>query len=749
MSRPVAAIVGAILLTWVHPARAESTADVEAILQDPVVTTPSSSASGASVAPGTSTSVSSEELRAHGIRTLDEAINYLTLGMMTGHNMHSVEVGARGVLLHADYNTHVLLLVNGVPQNEPWNGTANFDRGAGVPFELVDHIEVMLGPGSVIYGSQAMLGVVNIVTKRARNYAGLHLITEAELASPLGPGYTIRSPSSGGYASDLGKGTRWGFGYGREFRLFNSPAELTLQLEYYRFRGAAIEFANQDYGEDAVTGQPKSFGPGQTAGVWGGKATRSWYSDVPTSFMRLMFGDFTLAGRAGAYTRSAPYNDYLIRSFGDFDPPRDYERDTFFDLSLRHEKALSSVLALSSQVYAASNRYRWFNSSSAAEDCEAWQTTGCRYDLKGNGRRFGADVRGTLDWNDPLHMSTVLGGSILVRDVYSSMVARSEFGDAQSMATIDTTDALGALHVQQLLRPVRIADINLGGRFDIDNRFGQRFSPRTALAITSWTGATWKASYSEAFRAPSAYELNYTDRLTQIPATSLSPEITRTVELSFEQRVAAHRFLVGVFRSWWSDLVYLAALSPEEVQSQLDSGKVGPDATEVWQYRNVARIDNWGFNAAYGLAFLDRRLRFDTNVTGAKTRVHDGGFQPGEPVSAPRFFGNARITIDPGLQLPVIGLASVFRSRSLSDRYYDGGFARPPTAPQSWELRTTLSGHVPAARGLSYRVSFSYNLARVAPYNIGAMQYAYDASTPAHLQPINRFYGFAGLQYDY
>ena len=748
MSRHPRTLFSLLALAWAGSAHAEGTSDVEAILQDPVVTTPSNAAEGASTAPGTSTSISAEELRIHGIRTLDEAINYASLGMMTGHNMHSVEVGARGVLLHGDYGNHVLLLVNGVPQNEPWDGSAFFDRGAGIPFELVDHIEVMLGPGSVIYGSQAMLGVVNIVTKRARDYTGLHLITEGELVSPLGANYSIRSPSSSGYAADLGKGVRWSAGYGKEFRLFDVPSELTLQLEYYRFKGASVEFANQEYGNDSATGMPKNFGPRAQPGVWGGKATQSWFSEVPTSYARLIVGDFTLATRAGANTRSAPYNDYLVRSVGNFDPSNDYERDTFFDVSLRHEKAMSSLFTLSSQVYAASNRYRWFDSTSGVEDCDVWQTSGCKYDLIGIGRRLGADVRGSFEWHDALHMSTVIGGSAQIRNVYSRMIVHSELGNGHPMATMNTTDAVGAVHVQHSLRPFKEIDINLGGRFDIDQRFGSRFSPRTAVALTTWPGATWKTSYSEAFRAPTAYELNYTDHLTQVPASSLGPEITRTVELSFEQRIAAHRLFFGVFRSWWTDMVFTSTLSPEEVQAMANAGAVEPGATDVYQFRNLSRIDNWGFNAAYGFAFLERRLRFDTNLTGSKTRVTDP-VQLGEPTGAPHFFGNARISLDPGAQLPIIGLATVFRARSLSDRYYDGGFARPPVAPQSWEFRGTLSGHVPSVTGLSYRVSTTYSVTRVAPYNIGALQYALDSNTQSYQQPINRLYGFVGLQYDH
>ena len=150
------------------PALQAQSEDLEALMEQSIVSTPSKSAESSSTAPATSSVITAEELRAHGLRSLNEAINYASLGMVTTSPEHAVEIGARGVLLTGDYGNHVLLLIDGVPANEPWNGTAYFERGAGVPFELIDHIEVTLGPGSVMHGAQAMLGVVNIVTKRAR-----------------------------------------------------------------------------------------------------------------------------------------------------------------------------------------------------------------------------------------------------------------------------------------------------------------------------------------------------------------------------------------------------------------------------------------------------------------------------------------------------------------------------------------------------------------------------------------------------
>src|SRR5690242_9084822 len=105
--------------------------------------------------------------------------------MVTQNPLHSVEVGARGVLLTADFGNHVLLLLNGQILNEQWDGTAYFERGAAIPWELIDHIEVILGPGSVLYGSNAMLGVINVVTRRAQDYGTFVATVDMDASAPL------------------------------------------------------------------------------------------------------------------------------------------------------------------------------------------------------------------------------------------------------------------------------------------------------------------------------------------------------------------------------------------------------------------------------------------------------------------------------------------------------------------------------------------------------------------------------------
>jgi len=167
----VTALIAALsVVALPRVAAADDPSDLEALLAQPIVATASETAEDASTAPASTTTITAEDLRRYGIHSLDEAINYLSLGMITQNPLHSVDVGSRGVLLTADFGNHMLLLVNGHSMNEQWDGTAYFDRGAAIPFELIDRIELILGPGSVLYGSNAMLGVINIITKRARQY---------------------------------------------------------------------------------------------------------------------------------------------------------------------------------------------------------------------------------------------------------------------------------------------------------------------------------------------------------------------------------------------------------------------------------------------------------------------------------------------------------------------------------------------------------------------------------------------------
>lgn len=104
-------------------------------------------------------------------------------------------VGLRG--LGAFEQGRVLVLVDGVPVNKTDNGDVNWHR---LDPAAVHRIEIQKGPGSAMYGTYAMGGVINIVTKGAGDRLRGELTAEAgtddtwggrlSLAGPLGKGPT-------------------------------------------------------------------------------------------------------------------------------------------------------------------------------------------------------------------------------------------------------------------------------------------------------------------------------------------------------------------------------------------------------------------------------------------------------------------------------------------------------------------------------------------------------------------------------
>ena len=76
-----------------------------------------------------------------------------------------------------------LVLIDGVRVNNPFNNA--FDL-ANLAVDNIDHIEVIRGPQSTLYGSEALGGVINIVTKQCTgNPTGPVMTTREVSASPM------------------------------------------------------------------------------------------------------------------------------------------------------------------------------------------------------------------------------------------------------------------------------------------------------------------------------------------------------------------------------------------------------------------------------------------------------------------------------------------------------------------------------------------------------------------------------------
>jgi nicotinamide mononucleotide transporter PnuC len=88
-------------------------------------------------------------------------------------------VGIRGFERGGDYNSRVLLLLNGLRTNDNVSNQAYIAEEFSVDVDLIERVEVIRGPSSAIYGSNAFFAVINVVTRPGSSFAGTEIATTA------------------------------------------------------------------------------------------------------------------------------------------------------------------------------------------------------------------------------------------------------------------------------------------------------------------------------------------------------------------------------------------------------------------------------------------------------------------------------------------------------------------------------------------------------------------------------------------
>lgn len=118
----------------------------------------------ANEAPADISVITSEEIELYGYRTLAEILNTLRDFHVTNDRSYEY-IGVRGIALPGDYNTRILLLVDGHRANDNVYDSMAVGLDAPIDVGAIERVEVMRGPGSSLYGSNAFLAVVNVVTR--------------------------------------------------------------------------------------------------------------------------------------------------------------------------------------------------------------------------------------------------------------------------------------------------------------------------------------------------------------------------------------------------------------------------------------------------------------------------------------------------------------------------------------------------------------------------------------------------------
>jgi iron complex outermembrane receptor protein len=477
-----------------------STLPLEALMQMRVVTTASRFAQPISDAPSSAVVLTAADIRAFGWHTLADALATLP-GLYVTNDRNYAYVGARGFLRPGDYNSRFLLLVDGMRVNDAVYDQALVGTEGLLDMDVVKRIEFVPGPGSAVYGSNALFGVINVVT---RDGSGL-------------PG--VQGTFAAGTQGERKARTSYGW-HGQ------NGADLLLSASAFTRTGRDLYFPEFD-----------------AATTNNGIARRMDWDRAQNVLVKGSFAGVTLSASHVARTKGVP-----TASFQSLFGAPDRTRDTQTSIGLAWNAQVAPALALAAQLHEGQADYEGMG----------WYPGGTKPALNIDGahaRWYDAGVSATLT---VLPRHKIVLGAELGRDAH-----RDQYNyDAQPYAP-QLDDHRGAVRRAVFAEDeIRLADnllVNAGLRYD--DHTGpdvHRFSPRAAIVFKPTPADTIKLIGGSAFRTPNAYEMFYAvpGMDGQIANPDLRAERVRTHELVLEHALAdvGHATL-SLFRYAVDDLI--------------------------------------------------------------------------------------------------------------------------------------------------------------------------------------------------
>ncbi|MCY1022920.1 TonB-dependent receptor plug domain-containing protein [Pyxidicoccus sp. MSG2] len=137
---------------------------LEELMQVEIVT-PTKQPQKLEQAPAIVSVITREEIATWGYRSVAEALEHVP-GFYIIRDFVTPNLGVRGLSSgHRAYNRTLKVLINGQPTTFRADGT-NFLGLEFIPMRIIERIEVVRGPASALYGANAYLAVVNVITRQ-------------------------------------------------------------------------------------------------------------------------------------------------------------------------------------------------------------------------------------------------------------------------------------------------------------------------------------------------------------------------------------------------------------------------------------------------------------------------------------------------------------------------------------------------------------------------------------------------------
>jgi iron complex outermembrane receptor protein len=431
-------------------------------------------------APANVTVINRAEMRAHRYRTLPDVLRSVTGMYVVDDTMYSF-LNVRGYGLSDDFNNRVLVLLNGHVLNA-FDGSQGYNlHDFNLDLATVDHIEVIKGPGSAIYGNGAFFAVINIVT-----------------VAPDEPGATGVS-ITGGFPDKTIEGAASAGGVHGDFRYLVSA------------HGTQVRFRPLTF--DAYDSRKN---PGEPRAIPGGRVNNN-DNHVAAAYATLGWREFTLSTYASHRLGNLPTAPY----YADFNAKSDRISDEryYADLAWVHEFSLAQVTA---RAYGDLGKY---------EDFLPYKDDGGLYRDRIQNSLGGGEVRSV--WLLPASNRLLAGVEMarhrpfIVSDYRAAYQARL---GTQKPWYYTQTNA----YLQDEWRPLGALAITLGGQVNANTLYGAAFLPRASIVATPLEQHTVKLLYSEGIRQPTPWERFFFDETTYLANLDVESERLRTVEAIYE-----------------------------------------------------------------------------------------------------------------------------------------------------------------------------------------------------------------------
>ncbi|MES2605006.1 MAG: TonB-dependent receptor, partial [Pseudomonadota bacterium] len=454
------------------------------------------------------------EIQAFGWRSLGEVLSSLP-GMYTTYDRQYGYLGTRGFGLPGDYNTRILIAINGNRLNDAVYDAAMTGREFPVDMNLIERIEVLAGPGGAIYGQNAMLGVVNVITRKGQQVDGGELTASYQ---------DLQRRYEGGL--------RWGkvLANGVDVMVSASGLQADGADLYMRYPGAGPG------GTDVV---------GDAAGLDG--------EHDEEFFARIGKNAWSFELMSGAHRKDDPTGAF----FSDPLTPERYQADLYQYLHLQYAEANTDELTVFGRLFVGRERY----TSLADYD-------GVPNFSTGSSNWYGAEGR-LLYTALPAH-KLLLG--VELQDNARADQTTDDLIRPGLDLNIPNDGYRAGIFVQDEWQFALAWSTSLGLRLDRNNVTGTKASPRAALIWRADQDTTVKALYGRAHRAPNTYEADYDDGLSQLSNRQLDGESINTYELLVDRQLSRRLSVQGSLYRWVMQDIITLGTEPVSGLSQYQSG---------------------------------------------------------------------------------------------------------------------------------------------------------------------------------